>query len=56
VKNGKIELVAELLQVFNQEGKIIKTETIVDTANVKEIDESSQLDKIWNGYDIEIFN
>jgi hypothetical protein len=56
VKNDKIAVVASLTQEFNQEGTIIITETIEETGKVTNIQEESQLDSIWDGYEIQLLN
>ena len=56
VKDGKITLVAEILEVHNEDGTVVCTEIIFQTGIETVVVNRDELNEIWDGYNIELYN
>lgn len=56
LKGGKITYVAEIMEVHAEDGSVVCTETIFETEEETVVTEREQLNEIWDGYNIELYN
>lgn len=56
MKDGKITLVAEILEIHDEDGNIVCTEIISQTGEETIVTNRDQLNEIWDGYNIELYN
>lgn len=56
MKDGKITLVAEIMEVHAEDASVVCTETILETGAETIVTSLDQLNEIWDGYNIELYN